>query len=536
MQTKTLVPNRPRQWHHATGSSEQISGKLLRSTETWKRPVMQMLVDRIYAHARQQPQRVAMVTDGQSVSYLHFAQGIECLRSAWAELDLTPGSVAAVITDNRLLGWSATLALQSLGLVTIGADTVASLLSLDLHRVSWVLMSDTSAENMSRVKARWPKAWPLHMPHERLAMLNDMLIPEGFVSVPGGGHILYTSGTTGTYKQIFHDAACDSDRYQAQRHHSKEPDVMVANVSFFGLWTAIGYRRPLFIWSCGATIVFDRRSDWALHLADHGVTQVFLTPGQLQEAVNALNADAAVLPTGGPRWRFDLFVGGGVTSASLIRATLAHITAHLTLSFGCTEMWLPIMRTAAQGLDDDFWLKPQAGRDIDIVDENGMPCPDMVEGRLRIRMQSTDYSGYMNDPQSSAKMFQAGWFYPGDLAIRRADGRIRVLGRAVDVINVRGRKIASAPLEETLREGLGVSAVCAFSGLMADGEDRLFFAIETREPIAQERYQQVAEQCLKGLGDIQFVQVDAFPRTQTGMLKIDRISLRQQIMAALQKH
>ncbi|MGV0960892.1 MAG: AMP-binding protein [Limnohabitans sp.] len=490
-----------------------------------------MTIDRIYQYAKTQPEQLAIISDGQPVDYFRFAQGIECLRRAWEKHGLPHGSVAVVVSDNRLLGWSATLALQSLGLVTVGADVVISLLNLGLQRVSCTVMINTSREAVDAASAHWPDAVKLSLPHDFESALLDVVVPESTAFIQDGGHILYTSGTTGTYKKIFHDNALNDLRHATRMTKNGTEADSITNVSYFGPWTAVGYREPIFSWHCGATVVFDRRADWALHLGDHGVTRACLTPGQLQLAIQALNQ--GVLKAG-PRWAFELLAGGGVTSASLIRLTLACMTPHLTLSFGCTEMWSPVMRTEAQGQDDDFWLRPMGVRDIDIVDERGASCPDMVEGLLRIRLQPTDYSGYLDDLESTSKVFREGWFYPGDLAVRRADGRMRVLGRMVDVINIRGSKVASAALEETLREGLGVTAVCTFSGLMADNEDRILIAVETAAPIAPERYQQLASQLLRGMGDIQFVQVNAFPRTQTGTLKIDRITLRRQIMAALQ--
>lgn len=486
-----------------------------------------MIVNSIYAHAQAQPQRLAIVSDGQPVTYLRFARYIEFLRKAWVHHALPAGSVAVVVSHNRLLGWTATLALQSLGLVTVGADAVAGLRGLNLRRVSCMLLVNVPHEAVGEAVAHWPGALRLELPHDPGSAIQQVDVPGSVVSSPGGGHILYTSGTTGTYKKIFHDAALDHLRHAARLTVNGNESASVTNISFYGPWTAVGYRQPLFLWACGATLVVDRRADWPQRLGEHGVTRVFLTPGPLELAAHALAQSAS---TAGPRWSFELLTGGGVTSASLIRLVRERITPHLNLSFGCTETWLPVMRTNAQGLDDDFWFKPTGSREIGIVDEQGQPCPDMVEGLLRIKLQPTDYDGYMDEPEITARVFREGWFYPGDMAMRRADGRIRVLGRTGDVINVRGNKIASAAIEEALREALGASAVCAFSGLMGDNEDRIVIAVETATPIAPKRYQQVAGQLLKGMGDVHFAPMKAFPRTSTGTFKIDRKALRHQVM------
>jgi acyl-coenzyme A synthetase/AMP-(fatty) acid ligase len=482
-----------------------------------------MIVERIYEHARTHPKNSAIIINGQSVNYLDFANYIAFFRKLWAKHELPPGSVAVVISHNRMLGWSAMLALQSLGLVTVSADKISVLKGLDLHRVSCTLMVKISQEDKDAALSYWPEALALELPP---TIEEGIVLPKWFETTPGGGHIFYTSGTTGTYKKIFHDAALDQIRTEV-RQAGIDTGASAINITFYGPWTAAGYRAPFFMWACGLTVVFDRREDWPLHLGDHGVTQVFLTPGALKNATDAL---IPYVSHSGPRWAFELIVGGGVTSASLIRLTHELITPNLNLSFGCTEMFLPVMRSTAQANGDDFWLKPMGVRDIDIVDDEGSSCREQVEGTLRIRLQPTDYCSYMNDPETTSRVFRDGWFYPGDMAVRRSDGRIRVLGRTADVIIVRGNKKSSAALEEGLRETLGASAVCAFSGLMADNEDRIVLVVESSTPIAPKIYQQLATQLRRVLGEVHFVELNTFPRTQTGTLKINRMKLRQQIM------
>ncbi len=478
-----------------------------------------MIIERIYKYSRTQPKKAAIIINGKQVNYLDFANYIAFFRKIWVKNNLLPGSLAVVVCSDRLIGWSATLALQSLGLVTVSADKISVLNSLVLRNVSCTLMVKIPQEQVDMAALYWPDAVRLELP----LAIERILIPKFFASPPGAGHILLTSGTTGTYKKIFHDASLDQIRSEARQTGEKS----VINIAFLGPWTAAGYRVPFFAWACGSTVVFDSRKDWPLHLGDHDVTQVILTSGALKNATDALMQN---ISNSEPRWAFELIVGGGVTSASLIRLTHKLITPNLNLSFGSTEMFLPVMRIAALEQDEDFWLQPTSGRDIDIADDQGSSCKDNIEGLLRIRLQSTDYNSYIDDPETTSRVFRDGWFYPGDMAVRRADGRIRVLGRTTDVIIVRGNKIPSAALEEGLREKLGANAVCVFSGLMADNEDRVVIAVETARPIDKKICQQLAYELHKAIGNVHFVEIKAFPRTQTGMLKIDRMKLRSLIM------
>lgn len=490
-----------------------------------------MIAQAIYRHAHTRPEHTAAFRDGQAVSYLRFAQRIELLRTTWGRLHLPVGSVAVVVVKNRLLDWTAVLALQALGVVTLSADSIDRAISLNLTNVGCVLIASGSGERSPRAEQSWPSAIQLRLPDSFFQMAQGIILPDQIPIVDGGGHLLYTSGTTGTYKKLFHDASLDEERGAQRGSATPVGPSSVVNVIFFGLWTAVGYRWPLMVWHHGGSVVFDLQSDWPTRLADRGVTHVLLTPGQLQEAVKALDQGSEKL-----LGAFELRAIGGFMSPKLVHAVRRVITQNLVLSFGSTELWTPAMQAIATGSDEDYWLQRMGDRVIEIVDEQGVVCQDGAEGLLRVKMKPFDYPLYVDDPASTARMFQDGWFYPGDIAVERADHRIRVLGRTADVINVRGTKMASGPIEDFIRNALGVTAVCAFSGQLVDDEDGLLIAIESEQPIPKERLKAVASQVMSRLGKVTFVQVQTFPLNETGTLKIDRIALRRNIVQAGQRH
>jgi acyl-coenzyme A synthetase/AMP-(fatty) acid ligase len=139
-----------------------------------------------------------------------------------------------------------------------------------------------------------------------------------------------------------------------------------------------------------------------------------------------------------------------------------------------------------------------------------------------------DARAYLDDQEATARHFRGGYFYPGDMAVRRADGRVRILGRFADVLNIQGQKLAVAPLEQRLQSFLGVENVCLFSGLDRDGREELVVALETdRETTPVER-EQIALN-YRMYGHVRIVTVKPFPRTDTGMEKIRRTELRKMI-------
>ena len=115
--------------------------------------------------------------------------------------------------------------------------------------------------------------------------------------------------------------------------------------------------------------------------------------------------------------------------------------------------------------------------------------------------------------------------------MRREDGRIRILGRAGDVLNVRGTKIATAPLEQVIAQLLELENVCLFQSIDAQGAEELVVALEAGalpEPAVRDR---IAAR-FKTFDRVRFEAVKPFPRTSTGLQKIQRAELRKMVLDA----
>lgn len=484
-----------------------------------------MVVERIFKHAGARPRRAAVVWNGHVITYLRFAQAIAALRSAWQPLVPPPGSVVVVVVYSLLENWTSVLALQSLGLVTVCVRSLQEAEPLGLgDSVAVVICTRKAAESRPRLAA-WPQARELPLPEDLYRRSVDPTVPTLDSVSLAGGHILYTSGTTGNFKKLLQDNARDDERCERRVAAEGLTPHTVWNITFFGLWTSIGYGRPPSVWHAGGTVVFDQGDKWPERLGEHGTTHATLMPSGLDQVLQALRAS----PANAPRWSLQLSIGGGLMSPAQAREALARITPRLYVNYACTELG-QVLRSAVTDPADLHWLAPSGARMVEIVSEEGQPCPDGVEGLLRARPGELDFNSYLDDAASTARVFRDGWFYPGDLAVRRADGRIRILGRSADVINVGGSKYATGPLEESLREALGVSAVCLFSDPAAAGRNLLVVVLETPQQPPQARLDAVVPLLPDtGRPTICFCKVAQFPRTSNGTGKVDRRALRQRI-------
>ncbi len=123
--------------------------------------------------------------------------------------------------------------------------------------------------------------------------------------------------------------------------------------------------------------------------------------------------------------------------------------------------------TATIDLDDDYQDgrvgRPYVGIEIDIIDDDGDPCPTGITGRIGVRSPSA-CEGYVDDPELSAKVFREdGFVFPGDLGYLDQSGRLFVLGRS-DVINIGGYKVDPLEVENLIRGVDAVRDVAVFGG------------------------------------------------------------------------
>ncbi|MPY78794.1 MAG: AMP-binding protein [Actinophytocola sp.] len=84
---------------------------------------------------------------------------------------------------------------------------------------------------------------------------------------------------------------------------------------------------------------------------------------------------------------------------------------------------------------------------------------DTQYGRVRLAGQVLA-DGYLDDEAATAAAFRDGWFHTNDLGRVAADGRLEVLGRADDVINTGGVKVAAHAVADALRGHPGVRDAC----------------------------------------------------------------------------
>ena len=102
-----------------------------------------------------------------------------------------------------------------------------------------------------------------------------------------------------------------------------------------------------------------------------------------------------------------------------------------------------------------------SGPEVRILDSDGRPLGTGESGHVAVRGENV-FCGYEADPAANAAAFVEGWFLTGDIGHLDADGDLFLTGRAKELINRGGEKIAPQEIDEVLARHPAVQQAAAF--------------------------------------------------------------------------
>ncbi len=124
--------------------------------------------------------------------------------------------------------------------------------------------------------------------------------------------------------------------------------------------------------------------------------------------------------------------------------------------FGQTEMTLGIANLYGASIKPGAMGKPVPGYGIDIVDPDGNPVEDGVNGEIVIRTDPQPtcgvFLGYYRNQEATDAVWHDGMYHTGDVAWRDEDGYYWYVGRTDDVIKSSGYRIGPFEIESTIME------------------------------------------------------------------------------------
>ncbi len=482
-----------------------------------------MIIDRIYEWAHVQPNKAALIQNAAAINYATYARAIETTRKFLERQQLPQGSTAALLISNISNCWIVSIAMRAIGLNTIAVTSVAQAQQFQIRDLSCFVVMEKEAGAHDLAMPNSANARLIVVPTAIYANIHqgDLPAPPEINSLYGG-HILYTSGTTGSNKKIFMAS------HQEDQRNSRRAEILpidgdaILNGLNFHLWAGGGYKQPLAAWHKGACIVFDQSTNWKDNLFKFGVNHVYLVPHQVKALFASRPASSS--RDSKPN-NCVIAISSGFLSSEFADRVIRELTPKLSIKYSATELIDVPMELLYKSKDDLVWLEIVNDCKVEIVDELGRQCPPHQEGQIRIKQKEIDVLSYMENDDASRRVFRDGYFYPGDMAVKRADGRIRILGRVDDVINLQGAKVAVAPIEQDLQRYLQADEVCLFVHFDDAGQEELIVAIKSSSTPSQTKLDHV-RQSFPLFETVRFSVLKEFPRTDTGTGKVRRVALK----------
>lgn len=275
--------------------------------------------------------------------------------------------------------------------------------------------------------------------------------------------VVYTSGTTGKPKgaMLSHYGLIYCSRTDARYNLNSDGQRMLCNFPINHI-ACIGdvCMTTLVV---GGTIVFMRTFDppgilQAIHL--HRITHLGQIPAMLQMILThpeMATADLQSLRT--------ILWGGNPASVSLIQS-MRSLAPTITNVYGLTETTGNIIFARGELSLEQFAntignAPPEY--EVELFSDNDLPVPDGEVGEIRVRGEFVMNGYWDNDGATRAAFTDAGWLQTGDLAFRRPDGLITLVGRRSDMFKSGGYNIYPAEVEQVIETYPGVLAAAVLS-------------------------------------------------------------------------
>jgi acyl-CoA synthetase (AMP-forming)/AMP-acid ligase II len=207
------------------------------------------------------------------------------------------------------------------------------------------------------------------------------------------------------------------------------------------------------------------------------ITRLSLTPMHVREIMQRL-------PDEGPRFPGLRELNLSTTSApeTLRREVRRRVTPNVVVNYGSNEAWFVTRAGPVEQIrfPDTVGL-PYDGVEVEVVDDQGARLPAGETGLVRVR-GSGFVRGYIDDPDATARAFRDGWYYPGDLGVLGPEGALFLKGRADDMINFDGVKIAPSDIESVLLQHPAVAEAAAFPVVVEGYRQIPVAAVNLRAP------------------------------------------------------
>ncbi|MBN3318073.1 ACSM3 synthetase, partial [Atractosteus spatula] len=227
---------------------------------------------------------------------------------------------------------------------------------------------------------------------------------------------------------------------------------------------------------------------------------------------------------------------GEPVSPDLLEKWKDHTGLDIYEGYGQTETVLIAGTFKGMKIKPGSLGKPSPAYNVQVVDEMGNIVPRGTEGNIAIKVKPQKpfclFSGYTDDPVSTALCYRGDFYLTGDRGLMDEDGYLWFFGRADDVILSAGYRIGPFEVENALAEHEAVAESAVVSSPdPVRGEVVKAFVVLTPEYASHDK-QELAAELQKHVKQVtapykyprKIEFVEQLPKTVSG--KIRRLELR----------
>jgi long-chain acyl-CoA synthetase len=342
--------------------------------------------------------------------------------------------------------------------------------------------------------------------------------------------ILYTSGTTGRPKgaMLTHFSTMHSVIHYQWVMGLTEDDRSMIAVPMSHVTGLIALVDTM-VHCAGALVIMPafKAADFIDLAARHRITYSLIVPAMFNLCLLAPNFDGADLSA----WRVSGYGGAIMPEATLERIAEKLPWLKLINCYGSTETTSPAVfmpPEEAVARKEYVGLTAPCGH-IVVMDTEGVEVPYGTPGEVYISGAMV-VPGYFNNPEATAREFQAGYWKSGDLGIMDERGYLRIIDRIKDVINRGGYKIFASEVENILLDHPAVVEAAVVAKPCPVLGERVHAFVVLRHAVKDE---ELAHHCTSLLSDYKAPEAfhrleNTLPRNANG--KVLKRDLRQSLV------
>ncbi len=430
------------------------------------------VADWVRTHAEWTPEKPALATDDQVITFAELNSRVNRLATALADLEVSKGDRVALFATDSTMFIETLLACAKLGAIYVPLNFRLATPELELLlRVSGaetLFFSDRYTEAVRSVDVPGPRTL-ISYDSDSGDLSYEALLARGRdeeIDVPVAEEdimcIAFTSGTTSLPKGVMHSQRmvkhmvnqCILERRMTgmASHYSPAPLFHVGGMLYALSGIAHGHMTLVIPFDAGTVL------RW---MGSGRLDGVFLVPTMIDMVLahpDLEKADFSRIQS--------IAYGAAPMTPTLLRRAIDTFDCDFMNMFGAgTEAGLQTVmgpEDHRRALDGHEHLlgsigKPGIGIVLRLVDED---MNDVAEGEVGEIVTRSDacMSGYLDQPEATAEVLVDGWFRGGDMAHRDAEGYLYLEGRRKDMIIRGGENIYPIEIEDVLLSYPGIEA------------------------------------------------------------------------------